>query len=91
MNPIETTITIGTGATKEIGSDRYPYTVVSVSPSGKTLVLQADSIRGKGIFVADPTGDTVTVRWSAKRECFVAGRCGHYYIGARRAYMDPSF
>lgn len=36
---------VGDGATESVGSDCYPYTVVKVSESGKTIWLQRDSFR----------------------------------------------
>jgi len=33
---------IGEGATVSVGSDSYPYTIVDVSKSGKTITLRED-------------------------------------------------
>ena len=36
--------TVGDGATQRIGSDAHAYTVIKVSPSGKTITLQRDKV-----------------------------------------------
>lgn len=68
----------GMGATRHFGSDCYPFTVVKVNKSGKTIVVQEDSYRpsetmkahGKGIFGTqdyvyerNPEGDKMTFTW----------------------------
>lgn len=90
---------VGMGATIQVGSDCYPYTVIAVSPSGKTVTIQEDeaqlvsgsifSKRQEYEYRSNPNGRTMTVRRNKH------GRWGkrHFpvYIGRRRYYRDPSF
>lgn len=35
---------IGEGATVRVGSDAYPYTIIDISDSGKTIYLREDKV-----------------------------------------------
>lgn len=88
---------VGMGATMVVGSDRYAYTIVKVSESGKTIVIQSDIEKQVGEYFGNqkwehtpnPEGAMRTVR---------LGKSGMYkslgtpvYIGFRDSYRDPSF
>lgn len=92
-----TSFQVGDGASLRVGSDSYAYTVVSVTPSGKTVKLQKDTatlVKTSNPYVdqvytyqADPDGVVITARlgkrgWKAN---------GNRVAGYRREYQDPSF
>jgi hypothetical protein len=89
---------VGMGATKLLYSDRAPFTVIWVSPSGKSCKVQADKAIRKDSngmsedqdyeFERDPEGEIVTLRltldgWAYKRQRFA--------MGVRKAYHDFGF
>jgi hypothetical protein len=93
---------IGDGATLAVGSDSYPYTVVSVSASGKQITVQADDTRivfgsfasgdAQVRYSRNTDGGTRVLRWSARFGRWVpqgGGRPAHF--GTRCLYRDPSF
>ena len=96
-------IEIGVGATKSVGSDRYPYTVAEIV-SPKKIKVQADSYRrtdSNGFsesqtyeFSPNPDARIVVLtlrkngQWVEQGESMNGSR---YYIGTRNAYQDPSF
>jgi hypothetical protein len=41
---VNVALLIGEGATVSIGSDSYPYTIIDVSESGKTIYLREDKV-----------------------------------------------
>lgn len=102
---IEITPEIGMGATMPVGSDRYPYTIISVSENKKTIVAQRDN------YTATKDSDyysnqkyTYASNPNAELEIFTLRKNGAYvldgenlhrgmrlWIGERRAYSDPSF
>lgn len=96
---------IGDGATYNCGSDAYPFTIVDVSPDGRTIVVQPDNARRtdnngyggeqKYEYTPNPTADKVT---------YTLRRDGRYHrlgslvkarntmsLGGRCYYRDPSF
>lgn len=92
---------VGMGATVRIGTDRYPYTIVSISASGKTIVLQEDfynRLDSNGLdewqeysYISNSNGDTITFRLG-KNGYYKNNKRGLYAcIGFRRAYIDPCF
>lgn len=103
LEVIEQPITVGMGATKIVGSDRYPFTVIEVV-NDRRLVLQSDEYRRtdkNGLselqeheYTPNPDGSTVIVtkrkdgRWVQQGESI---KGTPYHIGERRAYQDPSF
>lgn len=91
---------VGDGATQSVGSDCYPFTIIEVSPSGKTLTLQRDDAHRidrnglsedqRYIYTRATSGALRTARWSEKRQRYlVDGR--PVSVGVRRYYQDPSF
>ena len=98
---------VGMGATYEIGSDCYPYTIVEVI-NEKTIVVQedkyeADSSDGKYDYYSnqkytykpnlDASKKVYTLR---KNGCWIKKgekmrNWGILHIGHRNAYSDPSF
>lgn len=91
---------VGDGATRYSGSDRYAYTVVSVSKSGKRINVQADKATrtdGNGIsesqqyeFTSDPSAAIVTLV-RRKDGSWYNGNVGRFSVGTRSAYYDYSF
>lgn len=100
----KTELVIGVGATLGVGSDSYPYTVVGMTDSGKTIqvvqdISTPDTANGYDYFnnqiftyssVTPTEKNTETARWSAKRGCYRLGN-SNLHVGARRAYQNPSF
>jgi hypothetical protein len=91
---------VGTGVSLYFWSDSKAATVVEVSASTKTIIVQRDrSIRtdSNGLsddqsyrYERDEFGTTDVARWSAARGCYKTK--GGVIIGAgRRSYYDPSF
>lgn len=82
-------------ATYDIGSDRYPYTVVGVvGDQGRTLLAQRDRTRGIGVFLVDVDDDREPERFTLRKDGRYrsAGRDhGTLWIGRRELYLDPSF
>lgn len=92
---------VGMGATMYVGSDRYPYTVIAVSPSGFKVTLQADDSKR-----TDSNGLSEIQTWDctpnpngAIRYAY-RNRHGRYYaargysrvtFGERDMYQDPHF
>lgn len=99
------TPTVGQGGTILGWSDRSPCTVVEVSPSGKTVVVQDDSYTrtdSNGMsesqdytFTPNPNGGKTTYtlrkngRWVVKGQGMNAGN--HLSLGKRDRYYDFSF
>ena len=99
------TLEKGMGATVGIGSDRYPYTIIEVSPDCKTIKIQRDHYtpaEGYNYFgnqVYEYTRDP-----EAPIEVWTLRNHGRYVrkgdkknssfyltIGKKQAYSDPSF
>jgi len=83
------------GATYQIGSDEYPYTITRVSPSANTLwakrclVLTVDGARVYETPV-NAREEKFTRRGDGRFR--PTGRsCGCLTIGVRDFYLDPSF
>ena len=93
---------VGMPAYFSIGSDTYPATVVSVSPSGHKVVVQEAKYRRTDsngysesqsyIVLADPEGalKTFTRRGDGAYRG-AGGKSYRLYIGKYAAYSDPSF
>jgi hypothetical protein len=95
----------GMGATVGIGSDRYPYTVIEVSPNYKTIKIQKDSYKpadgynyfGNQVyeFIPDPNGpiEVWTLRKHGRyvRKGNKQGNGFYLTIGNKQAYSDPGF
>jgi len=89
---------VGMGATRMCWSDRYPYTVIAVSASGKTIKVQSDKYTrtdANGMsecqtyeYAPDPNGVTITVRLT-KRGWYAKG--SKFCLGSRSRYHDFSF
>lgn len=95
---------VGDGMTKVVGSDRYPFTVVKVSPSGRRIEVRADNAlvkpaRKSGIVEYEYTYDEDAPayelslrkngRWVIIGESARSG--SHFVLGQRRKYLDPHF
>lgn len=92
---------IGQGATVSIGSDSYPYTIIDISESGKTIYLREDRVEridSNGMseiqeykYFPDPQGKEIkaTLRkngaWKTTKDNFRVS------IGVRRRYYDFCF
>lgn len=93
---------VGDGVTIGSGSDSYPGTIISVSPSGLKFTFQYDSYRVvKGSFQTgdaeveyspNPQGEMHIARWTV-RHGLVAYRYDSRTVGVghRRYYQDPHF
>lgn len=102
----EVKMEVGMGATKNIGSDRYPYTVIGIENDGKTIIAQRDK--------ATPTKDsdfyntqqyTFDKDLTADIEVYTLRKNGKYIrkgkpmnhwwdglkLGYRQMYQDPTF
>ena len=96
---------VGGLATYGIGSDSYPYTVIEVSASGHTVVLQERSSKptkdsdyfGDQRYVTyeNPEGSTmVATRRKTKRGVTYrpkGSKCGTVTFGVVRKHTDPHF
>lgn len=96
---------VGLGATYLGWTDRAPYTIIAVSPDGKTLTVQADkydrtddngmSESQKYTYSPNPGGETyiATLRkngaWVVKGESLKKGK--RFAVGYRERYYDFSF
>jgi hypothetical protein len=96
-------IKVGDGATKYVGSDRYPYTVVEVL-SPKKVVVQGDDFKrtdNNGMsesqtyeYTRNPFSDKITLtlrkngRWVQQGEPLNGTG---YRLGDRDCHMDPHF
>lgn len=92
--------TIGQHATLCVGSDRYPYEVIGMTASGKTLTLRnmkavhvSGSFQGQNAVynaVQDPMGMVIKARWSNRANAF---KYEHKFvhIGEAQFYQDPNF
>lgn len=94
----------GMGVTGGCGSDRYPYTILDVSSSGKQIRIQEDDAlltsgditRYSQVYEYSPNlnGRKVTIslrkdgRW---REVGSGRGASTYGVGHRSKYYDPSF
>jgi hypothetical protein len=94
-------ITVGMGATIQIGSDSYPATVIQVTQNGKRIVLQEDTatrVDTNGMsesqdytYQADPQGaiQIATLRKDGRYR--LTGGKTPVSLGFRRKYYDYSF
>lgn len=90
----------GSGATMQLGSDRYPFTVIGVSKTGKKVTLQADDFvrtDKNGLsetqmyhITSNPDGETRVAVWSDRYGRWRVGTAPIFF-GNRSAYQDPSF
>ena len=93
---------VGKGATKYVGSDRYPYTVVEVIHP-KRIVVQADRAVNTAVwpdqkyeYTRCPEGAKTILTWRSGAEVWreVGESVRHgagWYVGDRQCYQDPSF
>lgn len=102
---VEVIPVLGMGATAGYGSDRYPYTVVAISASGKQITVQADDYKpapghhyiNNQVYTYTPNTSAETKvftlrdngRWVLKGESKKGGLC--LGLGHRRHYHDPHF
>jgi hypothetical protein len=97
---------IGMGATGGAGSDCYPYTIVEISPNGKTIWVTSDSHKAtKDCEYYGNQSYTYTSNMDGERECYTLRKNGRWIrkgaglkeywcgisIGHRRYYRDPHF
>lgn len=96
--------TVGMGGTQNVGSDRYPFTIVQVlSPT--RCVIQRDAFtrteaNGQSesqsyTFAPDPTAKRIEISLRKNRRWYRTGDpmapMLSFTLGQRRAYFDPSF
>ena len=92
---------VGDGVTVNYWSDRAPFTVVHVSPSGKTATIQRDLVKfvsgnfqeGNAVFehARNPNGRTETVRVRKNGLWYPAGKSSNVLSLGRSYYQDPTF
>ena len=99
-------VKVGMGATKSVGSDSYPYTIIKVTSNGNEIHAQRDNSTPTEdseyygtqsyTYIQDPNSE-VEIFTLRKNGYFVKkGRpLNHYWdslsLGIRRYYRDPSF
>jgi hypothetical protein len=94
-------ITIGMGATIQYHSDREPATIIEVSPSGKRIVIQEDSVKrtdNNGMsecqtyeYSPNPEGTIHVATLRKDGHYRLVGQKTSVYVGARSKYYDFSF
>lgn len=81
---------VGTGATYEVGGDRWPCTIVRIQDGGARLAVSFDRICGAGIFVSRGVRPE---RWFTRRAggiYLLEGRqFGVLHLGERRYALNP--
>lgn len=95
---------VGMGATYYIGSDRYPYTIIAVNKTGKTICVQRDKATpaegydyySKQVYNYTPNllGDIEVYTLRKNGRFYRQGETSKYgclVIGKRNQYQDPSF
>ena len=98
--------TQGMGATKQVGSDRYPFTIVEVSDTLGFIIVKADkAIAKEGSNYYGNQDYTCEANEKAREQKYTLRKNGRYYIdgesmkhsfnsisvGQRSHYLDPSF
>lgn len=91
---------IGMGLTVQMYTDRVTYTIVSVSPSGKSFKAVRDNVvridtnepysDSQEYAYSPGTGEQVSFRLGSKTGRFKC-KIGYASLGVRRHYHDPSF
>jgi len=97
-------VTVGMGATKYVGSDRYPFTVVKILSPKRILIREDKAIRtdNNGAFTeqqeyryeADPAGRTYTISLRHNGLWYEVGQPAKwtfFSVGERDAHQDPHF
>lgn len=97
----EITPQIGEGATVRVGSDCYPYTIIDVSESGKTIYLKEDRVErtdNNGMsecqeynYFRNPEGAEVKATKRKNGSWKLTGSNSLVTIGIRRKFYDFSF
>lgn len=92
---------VGMGVTHTVGSDSYPYTIISVCD--KYIVIQGDAVdyaNGNETFKLNPEAETINLAKNRRGEWQMTvqnpntgrwnlvNRFGHFTIGMRRHYID---
>lgn len=98
--------TKGMGATTQVGSDRYPFTIVEVSDTLGFIIVKADkAIEKEGSNYYGNQDYTYEANDKARNLKYTLRKNGRYYIdgesmkyyfnsisvGQRNHYLDPSF
>ena len=89
---------IGMGATKVVGSDRYPCTIIDITSSGKTLTVQEDKatrLDNNGMsslqeYLYEENPDGEIERFRMTKRGWRNGSVG-LIIGTREKYYDFDF
>lgn len=91
---------IGMGATLQIGSDSYPYTIISIVNDKKIIIQEDKSIRiddngmsDQQIYKYEQDIDGLTDKASLRKDghFHLIGRQSIVHIGNRRRYYDFSY
>lgn len=102
METLEKKVEVGMGATKIVGSDRYPATVVRVSKSGRTAWIKEDAaVRTDNNGQSENQIYVFNSNPSEKEERIFLNKNGRWHtsdyyqtpvsVGERRKYIDPGF
>ncbi len=93
--------TIGMGATIQVGSDRYPGTVIQVTQNGRRVVIQEDdatrtdnngmSESQEYTYQTNPNGRLYIATLRKDGRYRLMGEKTPVYIGKRNKYYDFSF
>jgi hypothetical protein len=95
---------LGDPVTYSAGSDRYPATVIYISPTGHEVWIQSDDSRcisgnshnseqQEWEYTQNPNGGILKCRWSLKRHRWMSdgARGVPVAFGHRERYNDPCF
>jgi hypothetical protein len=101
MDTPTSTLKPGDGATLSVGSDAYPYTIISISASGRKLAVRACQHRciSGSIHTGDaqyefsecPEAPVETAHLTKKPGVYRLNGCLLYTSHGRRYHMDPHF
>ena len=92
---------IGMGATIQYHSDRHPATIIEISPSGKRIVIQEDSVKrtdNNGMsecqtyeYFRNPIGVIHVATLRKDGTYRLVGQKASVHVGTRSKYYDFSF
>ena len=95
------TIQDGQGASRNVGTDSYPVTIIGWTKSGQPLYVQAATARAtknsdhygvqNHIFAANPDGHIKAAKWTTRRgrSFFTVGGYAHLSVNGYAKHSDP--
>jgi hypothetical protein len=91
-------IKVGIGMTLCIRTDRYPYTVIRILDSKKTLILQQDDFKRMSesdyccqIYKYNQNTENDVIKVELIDDKYYYKKLFNVIVGERSAYIDPSF